>query len=113
MNKCGLRWTQEQPNQLYYTPVGGRTTVIERGEADLSPEADKSSRVTIGHAEGMPLAFANIYAELHSVITEDLENRQSAGTSLLPLAIDGAESIKAIYAVAKSGQANGEWVEIN
>jgi predicted dehydrogenase len=109
----GLRWTQEQPNQLYYTPVGGRTTVIERGEADLSPEADKSSRVTIGHAEGMPLAFANIYAELHSVITEDLENGQSAGTSLLPLAIDGAESIKAIYAVAKSGQANGEWVEIN
>ena len=56
----GLRWTQEQPNQLYYTPVGGRTTVIERGEAGLSPEADKSSRVTIGHAEGMPLAFANI-----------------------------------------------------
>ena len=66
----GLRWAQEQPNQLYYTPVGGRTTIIERGEANLSPEADKSSRVTIGHAEGMPLAFANIYSELHGVISQ-------------------------------------------
>ena len=61
----------------------------------------------------MPLAFANIYAELHSVITEGSNNGQPAGTSLLPLATDGAESVKAIYAVAKSGQANGEWVEIN
>ncbi len=56
----GLRWAQEQPNQLYWTPVGGRTEIIERGEAGLSPEADRASRVTIGHAEGMPLAFANI-----------------------------------------------------
>ncbi len=28
-------------------------------EENLSPEADRTTRVTIGHAEGMPLAFAN------------------------------------------------------
>ena len=62
--KGGLRWSQEQPNQLHYMPLGERLQIIERGEANLSPEADRTSRVTIGHAEGMPLAFANIYADL-------------------------------------------------
>ncbi len=33
----GLRWSQEQPNQLYYTPLNGRTQIIERGEGNLSP----------------------------------------------------------------------------
>ena len=52
----GLRWSQEQPNQLFYMPLNKRLQIIERGEANLSPEADRTSRVTIGHAEGMPLA---------------------------------------------------------
>ena len=109
----GLRWAQEQPNQLYYTPVGGRTTIIERGEANLSPEADKSSRVTIGHAEGMPLAFANIYSELHGVISRTKNEDTRAHSVLLPLATDGVESIKAIYAVAESGKQHGKWVDLN
>jgi len=50
--KGGLRWAQEQPNQLFWTPTNGRNQVIERGEANLSPEADRATRVTIGHAEG-------------------------------------------------------------
>src|SRR5210317_1129112 len=58
--KGGLRWAQEQPNQLYWMPLNERLQTIERGEANLSPEADRTTRVTIGHAEGMPLAFANI-----------------------------------------------------
>ena len=60
----GLRWAQEQPNQLYYMPLGQRLQIIERGEGNLSPEADRASRVTVGHAEGMPLAFGNIYRDL-------------------------------------------------
>ncbi|MEP4272708.1 MAG: Gfo/Idh/MocA family oxidoreductase, partial [Roseibium sp.] len=31
----GLRWQSEQPNQLIYTPVGGRTQIIEKGESGL------------------------------------------------------------------------------
>jgi predicted dehydrogenase len=71
----GLRWAQEQPNQLYWMPLGGRLQVIERGEANLSPEADRTTRVTIGHAEGMPLAFANIYKDLAEAIRAEKEGR--------------------------------------
>jgi len=104
----GLRWAQEQPNQLYYTPVGGRTQVIERGEANLSPEADRSSRVTVGHAEGMPLAFGNIYTELAQAIEMDKQG-QEPDLGLIPMVDAGADSIKAIAAVARSGNNNGRW----
>lgn len=104
----GLRWAQEQPNQLYYTPVGGRTEVIERGEANLSPEADRSSRVTVGHAEGMPLAFGNIYTELAQAIEMDKQS-QTPDLGLIPMVDAGADSIKAIAAVARSGNNQGSW----
>lgn len=106
----GLRWSQEQPNQLYHMPLGGRLEVIERGEAGLSPEADRSSRVTIGHAEGMPLAFANIYADLAEAIAARQDGRPvDPAADLYPRAEDGLRSMAAVEAVAASGRAEGAW----
>lgn len=108
----GLRWSQEQPNQLYYMPLGGRLQVIERGEAGLSPEADRTTRVTIGHAEGMPLAFANIYTDLAEAITARKEGRATDhAADLYPKAEDGLRSMAAVYAVAESGAKQGQWVD--
>ena len=108
--KGGLRWAQEQPNQLYYMPLGGRLEVIERGEANLSPEADRSTRVTIGHAEGMPLAFANIYLDLSEAIRARKEGREmDPAANLFPKAEDGLRSMAAVFAVAESGKENGVW----
>ena len=108
----GLRWSQEHPNQLYWMPLGERLQVIERGEAGLSPEADRTTRVTIGHAEGMPLAFANIYKDLAAAI-----RAEKAGTdidpaaNLFPRAEDGLRSMAAVAAVAESGSRDGVWVD--
>ncbi len=108
----GLRWSQEQPNQLYYMPLGGRLQVIERGEANLSPEADRTTRVTIGHAEGMPLAFANIYKDLAEAITARKEVRDmDPAANLYPRAEDGLRSMAAVVAVAESGKKDGEWLD--
>ena len=110
--KGGLRWSQEHPNQLYWMPLNERLQIIERGEANLSPEADRTTRVTIGHAEGMPLAFANIYKDLAEVI-----NAAKVGTApdraanLYPRAEDGLRSMAAVEAVAESGKAHGVWVD--
>src|SRR5579872_2989706 len=60
--KAGLRWAQEQPNQLYVTYLREPTRIVERG-AGLSPEADRAMRSVVGHAEGYFSAFANIYAD--------------------------------------------------
>ena len=108
----GLRWSQEQPNQLYYMPLGGRLQVIERGEANLSPEADRTTRVTIGHAEGMPLAFANIYTDLAEAISARKEGRMmDPAANLFPRAEDGLRSMAAVYAVAESGRKDGAWLD--
>ena len=106
----GLRWAQEQPNQLYWMPLGGRMQIIERGEANLSPEADSASRVTIGHAEGMPLAFANIYSDLAKTIYAEKSGAPIPDT-LFPTAEDGLRSMAAVYAVAESGASDGIWVD--
>ena len=108
----GLRWSQEQPNQLYYMPLGQRLQVIERGEGNLSPEADRTSRVTVGHAEGMPLAFGNIYTDLAEAIRARKDGRtMDPAANLYPRAEDGLRSMAAVFAVAESGKADGAWVD--
>ena len=110
--KGGLRWAQEQPNQLYWMPLNERLQTIERGEANLSPEADRTTRVTIGHAEGMPLAFANIYTDLAEAIRAEKEGRTiDPAADLYPRAEDGLRSMAAVFAVAASGKSDGEWVD--
>lgn len=85
-------------------PVGGRTQIMEKGEASLSDEAGRLSRVAIAHPEGFPLAVANIYVDLAAAI--DGINRPS-----LPSAEDGLRSMAAVYAAVDSAKANGKWVD--
>lgn len=111
--KGGLRWAQEWPNQLYWTPLNGRTEVIERGGPGLSPEADRASRVTIGHAEGMPLAFANIYADLAEVIRAKREHRAPDPLAMhYPKAGEGLVSMQAIVAAVASAKTGGAWTRL-
>ena len=117
----GLRWAQEQANQLFWTPVGDRTSIIERGEAGLAPETERASRVTIGHVEGMPLAFANIYTELSRAIrsrkpgSDDvrISNDLDGSSFLYPSAEDGMRSVVAIHAAVLSARKGGAWVELS
>ncbi len=108
----GLRWAQEQPNQLHYMPLGKRLQIIERGEGNLSPEADRASRVTVGHAEGMPEAFANIYRDLADTITaQNAGKTPDPAANLFPKAEDGLRSIAAIHAAVTSAAAGGAWTD--
>ena len=100
----GLRWASEQPNQVYYTPVGGRTQIMEKGEAGLSDEAARLSRVAIAHPEGFPLAVANIYVDLAAAIRGEAEGG-------FPVAADGLRSMAAVYAAVESAKADGAWVD--
>jgi predicted dehydrogenase len=111
--KGGLRWHQEQPNQLFWTPVGGSTSVIERGVAGLSPDADRASRVTVGHAEGFFGAFGNIYADLAEQLRAKREGRKPDPLALAcPNAEDGLRSVATVQAAVASARARGAWVDL-
>jgi predicted dehydrogenase len=100
----GLRWASEQPNQVYYTPVGGRTQIMEKGEAGLSTDAARLSRVAIAHPEGFPLAVANIYLDLAAAIRGEVRDG-------LPLAEDGLRSMAAVAAAVTSAKNAGAWTD--
>ncbi len=110
--KGGLRWAQQWPDQLFYTPLNQPTITLERGGPGLSPEADRASRIAIGHAEGMPLAFANIYVDLADAIAAKREGRKiNPLADHYPKAIDGLRSIAAIQAAVDSNAAGGKWLD--
>ena len=72
----------------------------------------RTTRVTIGHAEGMPLAFANIYKDLAEAINAEKEGRPiDPAANLYPRAEDGLRSMAAVAAVADSGASNANWVD--
>ncbi|WP_370232254.1 Gfo/Idh/MocA family protein [Cognatishimia sp.] len=100
----GLRWASEQPNQLVYTPVGGRTQIIEKGESGLYEEAQRLSRVAIAHPEGFPLAVANIYCDLADAIRGETRDG-------LPNAADGVRSMAAVHTAVQSAKAGGAWLD--
>lgn len=100
----GFRWASEQPNQVFYTPVGGRTQIMEKGESGFSDEATRLSRVAIAHPEGFPLAVANIYVDLAAAI-------RGGSSANLPKAVDGVRSMAAVYAAVASAKERGKWVD--
>jgi predicted dehydrogenase len=108
--KGGLVWRQEQPNQIAWTPLNSRTEIMERGDAGLYPEATAGSRIAVGHPEGLLVAFANLYRDIHAAI-------QAGDTGLtdgspVPSAADGVEMVKAVHAAARSAAQDGQWVEL-
>jgi predicted dehydrogenase len=100
----GLRWASEQPNHLIYTPLGGRTQIMEKGEAGLCEDARRLSRVAIAHPEGFPLAVANIYCDLADTI-------RGTPRDGLPLAEAGLRSMAAVEAAVASARSGGDWVD--
>lgn len=100
----GLRWASEQPNQLIYTPVGGRTQIMEKGESGLHDDAKRLSRVAIAHPEGFPMAVANIYVDLADAIRGEARDG-------LPRAPAGLRSMAAVHAAVASAKAGGTWAD--
>ncbi len=110
--KGGLRWAQEQPNQLHCQELGGRTQIMEKGEAGLTDDAGRVSRVVIGSPEGFPLAVANIYVDLAEAIQAQKHGRApDPAATHYPKAEDGLRSMAAVYGAVESAKQNGAWVD--
>ncbi|MEO9576318.1 MAG: Gfo/Idh/MocA family oxidoreductase [Tateyamaria sp.] len=100
----GVKWHAEQPNQLIYTPLAGRTQIMEKGEGGLFEDAARLSRVAIAHPEGFPLAVANIYCDLADAIRGETRDG-------LPGANAGVRSMAAVHTAVASARAGGEWMD--
>ncbi|NQU70940.1 MAG: Gfo/Idh/MocA family oxidoreductase [Rhodospirillales bacterium] len=113
-DKGGVRWAQEWPNQLFWTPLNEPTRTLERGGPNLSPEADRASRVPIGHAEGMALAFSNFYTDIAELILARKDGREpDPAATHIPMSRDGLNSVAAVYAAVESAGNGSKWTKLS
>lgn len=107
----GLYWNQEQPNELVFQPGYGPVQVYKRGNAYLSPQAQRASRLPGGLNEAYLEAFANLYINFIDTLLARRAGRQpTALESDFPTVYDGARGVRFIEAVIASGRAERKWI---
>lgn len=106
---ASVSWFQEQPNELIYSPLNGRTEIIKRGAEDLSEAAKVRTRTPPGHPEGYLEAFANLYAGFAEAIHAQKQGRNpSAIGQNIPTAYDGLKGVAFVDAVVDSAEAQDQ-----
>lgn len=108
--KGGIEWEQENPNRLWFTPLGEPRTLITRGGAGSSPEAGRMTRVPSGHPEGYLEGFANIYAEAARAIRARRDGAPVPEGVVYPTIEDGVAGVAFVDACVRSSARNGAWV---
>lgn len=111
-SKGGLEWTQENPNQLWFTPYGRPKQLLTRGGAGALVEAGRVTRIPSGHPEGYLEGFATIYAEAARAIRAAEAGRSQDPAVIFPTIEDGLAGVKFIDAAVRSSASNGAWVRI-
>jgi len=111
--KAGLEWAQEDPNYLWFTPLGQPKRLITRGGAGAGPAAARMTRVPPGHPEGYLEGFANIYAEAARAIRAAKDGTPLPEGTRFPGLKDGLEGVAFVDACVRSSARNGAWVGLN
>ena len=108
-----FQWFQEQPNELVYQPLGGRTQVIKRGSDELSIDAKVRMRTPPGHPEGYLEAFANLYLGFAEAIQARRDGREPTAVGQnIPNAYDGLKGVAFVDTVVDSAEsASPVWLK--
>ena len=104
-DKGGLEWEQENPNILWFTPLGGLRQRVTRGSGELSEAATAATRIPAGHPEGYLEAFATLYSDVADVL---IHNKSA---DHLPNIVDGLDGMWFIEACIASSKNNGAWCD--
>ncbi|MDU8942026.1 Gfo/Idh/MocA family protein [Ovoidimarina sediminis] len=111
--KGGLEWAQEDPNYLWYAPLGEPKRLITRNGAGAGEAAGRVSRVPPGHPEGYLEGFATIYSEAAAAIRAHQAGAPVPEDVAFPTVRDGLEGVAFVDACVRSSKRNGAWVSLN
>jgi predicted dehydrogenase len=111
-SKAGLEFRQENPNQLWFTPLGQPPRLITRGGSGSGAAAGHATRIPAGHPEGYLEGFAQIYRDVAEQIQARWQGRAPDPLACtVPTVEDGARGMKFIEAVVESSRAEGRWTD--
>jgi len=110
--KGGLSWSQENPNELRYSPLGEATRILTRAGPGSGAAAARVTRTPGGHPEGYLEGFANIYAEAALAIKAARQGQKPPPECEFPTIADGVKGVAFVEAAVRSSKANAAWVKI-
>ncbi|MDO8777681.1 MAG: Gfo/Idh/MocA family oxidoreductase [Burkholderiaceae bacterium] len=108
--KGALRFCQEAPEELWYTPLGEPARRLTRGGSSLSSAASNATRIPGGHPEGYLEAFALLYRELADQIMAQREG-QTLNVAL-PGLLDGVMGMRFVDAALRSHAQGAAWMPL-
>lgn len=111
-SKGGLEWAQEDPNYLWYTPLGEPKRLITRSGSGAGEAAARVTRTPPGHPEGYLEGFANIYAEAAAAIRAKQSGQAPSADVVYPTIQDGLAGVQFVNACVASSRRNGAWVNV-
>lgn len=111
-SKGGIEWRQEDPNYLWYTPLGKPKQLITRAGAGAGDEAARVSRIPPGHPEGYLEGFATIYNEAATAINAIKAGNAIPNDVQFPGIDDGLSGVRFIQACVDSSAQDGRWMQV-
>ena len=109
--KGGFHWRQDNPNYLFWSPLGQSTRIVTRGGPDSGEAAARVTRIPPGHPEGYLEGFASIYSEVALAIKAARVGKKPLKSAHFPTIDDGVKGLAFVEAAVKSSKANGKWVK--
>jgi predicted dehydrogenase len=103
----GLKWAQENPNQLQFLQEGKPLTVIKPGYEFNLPQAREATKMPPGHPEGFFDAMGNIYRGVAKAI-----NGVPVDAGAYPGIEAGVRGMRFVEAVLRSSRAGNVWVPV-
>lgn len=113
-DQAGIDWSQENPNYLNFTPLGGNKQILSRGSASIPAASGYLSRLPAGHPEAFIEAFATLYRDI-AVQLRSRKNNQTceAGAMLVPGIADGLRGMQFIDRAVASNAGGNIWQELS
>jgi predicted dehydrogenase len=112
-DRGSLGWHHEDPHHLRYCPVDGAPQLLAQGAEWLSADAQRWTRVGLGHPEGFFEAFANLYTEVADALLAKSEGLPYARSDLsFPDVTDGVRGVAFVESAMGSYAKGGVWTQV-
>lgn len=112
--KAGIDWSQENPNYLSFTTLGGSKEILSRASASIPGATGTMTRLPAGHPEGFLEAFATLYRDIAEQLNARKINRDSdPDASLVPGIADGLRGMQFIEKAVASNTAGNIWQKLD
>jgi len=111
--KAGIDWSQENPNYLSLTTLGGSKEILSRAGASIPAATGIMSRLPAGHPEGFLEAFATLYRDIAEQLNARKDSRDSdLDAMLVPGIADGLRGMQFIEKAVSSNAEGNTWQDL-